>query len=151
MKDKKFKVYVASSWRNPWQQAAVAYLINAGFDVYDFRNPGGGDDNGFHWSDIDPDWKKWDFNRYAEGLRHRLAEDGFGKDFSAMKECDGCLLVNPCGRSAHLELGWFAGAGKPTAIWIPHGERIEPELMYKMSSMYDDLHQVVLAFQDVCP
>ena len=42
---------------------------------------------------------------------------------------DAFVLVMPCGRSAHLELGWAAGAGKPTAILLSDGE---PELMYKM-------------------
>lgn len=40
------------------------------------------------------------------------------------------VLVLPCGRSAHLELGWAVGAGKPTCILMAPNQ--EPELMYRM-------------------
>ena len=43
---------------------------------------------------------------------------------------DTCVLVLPCGRSAHTEAGWMAGAGKRVLAYIP--EMLEPELMYKL-------------------
>ena len=46
--------------------------------------------------------------------------------------CDTCVLVLPCGRSAHTEAGWFAGKGRTTIAYI--SERQEPELMYKLFS-----------------
>ena len=49
-------------------------------------------------------------------------------DVEAMKECDACVLVLPCGRSAHTEAGWFCGAGKKVVVYIPCKQ--EPELMY---------------------
>ena len=52
------------------------------------------------------------------------------KVFEAMEACDTCVLVLPCGRSAHTEAGWFAGKGKMTIAYIP--EKQEPELMYKL-------------------
>jgi hypothetical protein len=48
------RIYVASSWRNDVQPVAVEMFRQLGHEVYDFRNPRPGD-NGFHWSDIDPD------------------------------------------------------------------------------------------------
>jgi hypothetical protein len=48
-------------------------------------------------------------------------------DFSAMRWADTCVMLLPSGRSAHLELGWMAGAGKRTCILTQDGE--EPELM----------------------
>jgi hypothetical protein len=47
----------------------------------------------------------------------------------ALKWCDTCVLVLPCGRSAHLEAGWAAGAGKFTVGLLADGE---PDLMWKM-------------------
>lgn len=41
---------------------------------------------------------------------------------------DCCVLLLPCGRSAHFEAGYFWGAGKPVHILL--AERNEPELMY---------------------
>ena len=50
-----------------------------------------------------------------------------------MQESQACVLVLPCGRSAHLEAGWFCGEKKPVYIFQP--ERLEPELMYKMATL----------------
>ena len=48
------KIYVASSWRNVFQQDVVGILRDLGHEVYDFKNPPHGN-GGFQWSDIDPD------------------------------------------------------------------------------------------------
>lgn len=119
------KIYVASSWRNAYQPAVVAQLREAGHEVYDFRNPP--NSTGFAWSEIDPDWQGWSAAQYRALLNHPRAQQGFNADFDGMKWADVCLLVLPCGRSAHLELGWCAGAGKRTIILTNDGE--EPELM----------------------
>lgn len=114
------KIYVASSWRNIYQPSVVDLCRKAGHEAYDFRNPGPGD-NGFGWSEIDPAWKAWDFERYRKLLDHPRAQQGFNLDMGALRECDACLLVYPCGKSAHLELGWATGAGKRTALLVPEG------------------------------
>jgi len=127
------KIYVASSWRNQAQPMAVAILRQAGHEVYDFKEPTPGD-NGFHWSEIDAGWKSWDVGRYRKALEHPLAQDGFGKDFAAMEWADACVIVMPCGRSAHLEAGWFCGQSKQCWWWFPPDSMVEPELMVKMGS-----------------
>lgn len=124
----KRKIYVASSWRNEQQQDVVAKLRSIGHDVYDFKNPSLGN-TGFSWSEIDKDWKNWSEEQYREALHHPIAMAGFASDFNAMQWADTCVLVLPCGRSAHLELGWFCGQGKQTIILL---DRMEPELMVKM-------------------
>ena len=74
------------------------------------------------------------------------AERQFHNDIEAMEACDVCVLVLPCGRSAHTEAGWFAGKGRTTIAYIP--ERQEPELMYKLFSgvccSMDELINVLL-------
>ena len=123
------RIYVASSWRNPYFPEVVTRLREAGHEVYDFRNPPHGG-AGFHWTDIDPDAPNWTYAQYAEGLRHPLAERQFQADIDALTWADTCVLVLPCGRSAHTEAGWMAGAGKRVLAYIP--EMVEPELMYKL-------------------
>ena len=123
-------VYVASSWRNPLQPGIVHILRAAGIDCYDFRNPAPGE-SGFAWSDIDPDWLNWSADAYVKALKDPIAEHGFRRDFDAMQRADTFVLVLPCGRSAHLELGWAIGAGKRTCILTSDGQ--EPELMAKMA------------------
>jgi hypothetical protein len=127
------RIYVASSWRNTDQPAVVAALRAAGHEVYDFKNPKPGDD-GFRWRDVG--LSRNDDNACApadlrQALTHPRAVEGFASDFGAMNWADACVLVLPCGRSAHLEAGWMAGAGKPTLVLAPlDGRPIEPELMY---------------------
>lgn len=126
-------VYVASSWRNPIHIAVVAALGAAQIDCYDFRNPPNG--AGFGWEEIDPGHDRGrrgatSASTYLAMLGHERADEGFAADFAAMEKADTFVLVLPCGRSAHLELGWAVGAGKRTAILLE--DPIEPELMYRM-------------------
>lgn len=123
------RIYVASSWRNQYFPAVVEALRQAGHEVYDFRNPPHGG-NGFRWTDVDPDAMDWTFEEYAEGLHHPLAERQFRADMDALEWASVCVLLLPCGRSAHTEAGWMAGAGKRVLALIP--EKSEPELMYKL-------------------
>jgi len=124
------KIYVASSWRNNIQPVVVAELRKLGHEVYDFRNPAPGN-NGFHWSEIDTEWKNWKHEDFLEALNHPIAEKGFKLDMGALHVSDICVLVLPCNRSAHLEAGYKIGQGKPTIILLD--ESCEPELMYKMT------------------
>lgn len=130
------RVYVASSWLYAYQQTAVAALRDAGFEVYDFRHPAPGN-NGFAWSAIDPDWQKWTPEQFRAALKHPVAV----RAYDGMKWADACVLVLPCGRSAHLEAGWMAGAGKRVLVWC--AELPEPELMYGL------LHGMKLTLSEV--
>lgn len=123
------KIYVASSWRNEYYPEVVMKLREAGFDVYDFRNPPSGNE-GFHWHNVSDKWLDWTPVEYRDNLEHTLAEQQFKNDIEAMESCDICVLVLPCGRSAHTEAGWFVGKGKKTIAFIPTKQ--EPELMYKL-------------------
>lgn len=124
------KIYVAISWRNDHQPQVVATLRTAGHEVYDFKNPKPVD-NGFHWSDIEPDWQQWNPEAFRRGLSHPIAERGFASDWNAMCWAEACVLVMPCGRSAHIEAGYFVGSGKRLVILL--ADKGEPELMYKMT------------------
>lgn len=127
------KTYLASSWRNPYQPVVLEELRNAGFQVYDFRNPKPGN-TGFGWRQtIDRPIKTGD--DLLEALAHPRAQEGFDLDFSAMRWAEACVLLLPCGNSAHLEAGWFAGCGKPVAVLCR--ELREPELMYKCFDVAD--------------
>ena len=127
------KIYVASSWRNDHQPGVVNLLRANGYEVYDFKKPIPGDD-GFHWSEIDGSWKSWTVSKYRDALDHPIAEAGYAKDMHAMLWADSCVVVMPCGRSAHLEAGWFCGQGKPCIFLFPDGVMVEPELMVKMGN-----------------
>lgn len=135
-------IYVASSWRNPVQIGVIHALRAAGLEAYDFRKPKTHND-GFHWSEVMPSVayggsgelrhvqaQSASAEDFLVALEHERCIEGFGLDFGAMQECDTCVLVLPCGRSAHLELGWFVGQGRKTAILLD--DPVTPELMYRM-------------------
>lgn len=134
------RIYVASSWRNTLQPTVVEVLRSHGHEVYDFHNPAPGNE-GFSWKDVGgidggderraPRPKGSDYvpaERYLEMVAHPVAKRGFAHDFDAMQWADTFVMVLPCGKSAHLELGWATGAGKRTAVLLE--SPMEPELMY---------------------
>lgn len=140
------RVYVASSWRNALQPSVVERLRAEGHEVYDFRHPAPGNE-GFHWSAIDPKWKEWTPDQYRRALDHTIAEAGFAFDMEALSACEACVLVLPCGRSAHLEAGLACGEGKQTYFLMT--EPSEPELMYKMGSgVVTSLDELVAALAE---
>lgn len=128
------KIYVASSWRNEDHKNIVGGIrAFCGHEVYDFKNPRPGC-NGFHWSEIDPDWQSWKPAQFRTALQDDIASKGFSSDWEAMQWADVCVLLLPCGRSAHLEAGWFVGQGKKVIVHAPNEmPNFEPELMYLMT------------------
>ncbi len=122
------RIYVASSWRNTIQPSVVELLRAAGHEVYDFRAPPNGVP-GFAWSAAGmPPREVLDAHTYRKILTTSpMCALGFVNDLRGMQWADVCVLVLPCGRSAHLEAGWFCGAGKRCIILTADEE--EPELM----------------------
>lgn len=135
------KLYIASSWRNQYYTETVEKFRAAGFDIYDFRNPP--TVHGFKWSMIDGNYMEWTPAEYREQLNNNpLARQQFSNDISAMESCDACVLVLPCGRSAHTEAGWFAGRGKKVVAYLP--EKVEAELMYGLfTDVCDSIDDVI--------
>jgi len=123
------KIYVASSWRNQWQPGVVDALRQHGHEVYDFRNPP--NRTGFGWRQVALDMAGREAvaaEEMAKALAHPIAQAGFKSDHDAMEWADTFVMVLPCGKSAHLELGWACGKGKRTIIlWVLYDT---PELMY---------------------
>jgi hypothetical protein len=74
------------------------------------------------------DWEP--VSEYLAMLAHPRADEGFASDAGALAASDVVVMILPCGKSAHLELGWASGAGKRTAILLE--DPVEPELMYKL-------------------
>lgn len=126
------KVFVSSSWRNDRQPSVVLELRAAGYQVYDFRAPEEGE-SGFSWAEVDVGWLGWSASDFRDHLDHPRVEQAFDFDMNALRECDALVMVQPCGRSAALELGWACGAAKPAIVLLDDGE---PELMLKMADHF---------------
>jgi nucleoside 2-deoxyribosyltransferase len=122
---KKLTIYLASSWKNQRYPEVLQALRAAGHDVYDFRH------QGFSWSSVDPGWRQWSPAQFCDALKTDTAKKGFATDMNALIEADVVVLLMPCGRSAHLELGFACGAGKVALVL--QEEPAEAELMYGMT------------------
>lgn len=109
----------------------------AGHEVYDFRNPAEGD-NGFGWAQIGHSNGEGAGARVNAGelvklLEHKRAHHSFHLDMGGLIDCEACVMLAPCGNSAHLEAGWARGNGKPLIVFVPAAVSIQPELMYLMA------------------
>ena len=117
------KVYVASSWRNEVYPEVVRALRKAGHEVYDFRH------QSVSWEEFD-----WNVTNGVTSdelfgvLEHPVVQTRFSNDMTALKDCDAVVCVLPCGRSAHLELGYGIGTGKSTVLLWHDGD--EPDIMH---------------------
>lgn len=137
----KRKIYIASSWRNEHQNSVVRACRALGHEVYDFKNSP--NKLGFNWGQIDNNYKIWTTKEYIEALYSPLATERFNADMEALNWCDTCVLLLPCGRSAHLEAGYCLGQQKDTFIFVSK-EQFEPELMYKMAKhrIFDNIEGI---------
>lgn len=127
-------VYVASSWRNILHDGIIQMLKAADIPHYDFKEP----TSAFAWEQVMPNYipgsEDIAIGDYLAGMAHPLAQAGLAQDKAALDKADTLVLVLPCGKSAHLELGYAIGQGKRTCIFIPSKpDSIQPELMYGMA------------------
>lgn len=124
------RIYLASSWRNEFYYQTLARLRGEGHLVYDFRNPP--DRPGLRWEELGNEFIR---TNTIAGTKSMLRSEGavraFDGDYAAMEWADTCVMVMPCGASAHLELGWFAGRNKKSIVFFPPGwnDGRDPELM----------------------
>ena len=130
----KLKIYIASSWQNKEYEQVLNTLRLEGYETYDFKHPENKELSSFDWEKLDKEYNRWTCSDFKKALNHPETIKAFQKDFQAMQEADFCVLLLPCGRSAHSEAGWMKGKGKKVFI-LDLSENPKPELMYKM---YDD-------------
>ena len=130
----KFKIYLASSWQNKEYEQVLNTLRLEGYETYDFKHPENKELSSFDWEKLDKKYNRWTCSDFKKALNHPETIKAFQKDFQAMQEADICVLLLPCGRSAHSEAGWMKGNGKKVFI-LDLSDNPKPELMYRM---YDD-------------
>lgn len=142
------RIYVASSWKNWKQDIVVSCLEGLGHNVYDFKK------DGFSWKEVMPNYDGGTVSQseYLEALEHPRSDEGYQRDKEHLIRADVTILVLPCGRSAHLELGVAVGMeNQRTAILLDgdyeDGSRngqVTPDLMYKLVDyVAPDIHSLL--------
>ena len=120
------RIYLIGSLANRAIVALANRLRDEGWDVFDdWISPG---------EEADEKWREYEQLRgrgYKEALNGRHARHIFEFDFKHLQEADVVVMILPCGRSGHLELGWAIGQGKPAYILFD-GEPSRYDLMYAL-------------------
>jgi hypothetical protein len=108
-------VYLIGSLRNPEVPKVAKILRDRGLDVFDDWHAGG--------EKADEEWMKYEQGRgrdYHEALDGHAAKHTFEYDKFHLDRAHVGVMVAPCGKSGHLELGYLLGQGKPGYIYMEH-------------------------------
>ena len=101
-------VYLIGSLRNPKIVEIGNVLREAGYDCFEDWHAGG--------PEADDEWQRYETQRgrsYKQALAGYHAAHIFHYDLHHLDRADVGVLIAPAGKSAHLELGYLIGHGKP--------------------------------------
>lgn len=135
-------IYVIGSLKHDRAANVANQLREESFNVFDDWHAQGTDAD-HHWAR----YEKRKGHNYREALAGKAAEHAFSFDYNHLLLCKAAVLVYPCGKSAHLELGWVLGKGKPGFILLD-GEPDQFELMVKFATaICYDVEELVAAIR----
>lgn len=130
-------VYIIGSLRNPAVPRLGNALREAGYEAFDEWFAGG--------READDEWQRYEDVRaraYHEALYGYHAKNVFNFDKYHLDRSHAAILVAPAGRSAHLELGYMIGKGKPGfVLMVKEPERFDVMLLFanKVCRTIDDI------------
>ena len=113
------KIYIASSWQNPYLDHIVSILNDRNHQVHDFRANGA-------TRPAPPPLTDGSLDNVMSYLHLTSTQTSYQRHCEALVEAEVLLCVLPCGRSAHVELGMALGLSIPVVL-VHNG--IEPDLM----------------------
>ncbi len=118
--------YLIGSLRNPQIPEFANQLTAEGYDVFaDWYSPGPDAD------DFGRDYSKARGRTYREFLDSYAAKNVFQFDKYHMDRCDAAVLLMPAGKSAHTEMGYTVGRGKPCyLVFEEEPERYEVMIQF---------------------
>lgn len=131
-------IYLIGSLRNPRIPRIANLLRHAGLDVFaDWFGAGETADD--RWRDYEQSQGR----TYCEALRGPAAQNVFRFDKRHLEMSDAVVLVAPAGKSAHLELGWALGQGKPGYVLLD-GEPERWDVMYGFcTAVFDNTDDLI--------
>ncbi len=121
------RVYLIGSLRNrEYVQKVAEHLRVANYEVFDdWLAPG---------PEADDKWKEYEETRgrtYEEALSGFAAQHVFDFDYHHIHRADIGILVMPCGKSGHMELGYMIGRGKRCYVLMDKPDRWD--VMYQFA------------------
>ena len=131
-------IYIIGSLRNTKVPEVGDKLREAGYEAFDQWYSAG--------PDADDHFKQYHIDRgnsYSKALESYAARHIFNFDKTHLDRCDAAIIVLPGGRSAHLELGYIIGTGKPGYVLLDN-ESDRWDLMYQFASgIYSSVEQLI--------
>jgi len=119
-------IYLIGSLRNPEVPRVGVHLRQLGFDVFDDWFAGG--------EIADDSWRDYERSRgrtYQQALEGYAAKHVYEFDLYHLNRCDIGVMILPCGKSGHLELGRMS-SNKPTYVLMDDPERWD--VMYQFAT-----------------
>lgn len=134
---KHFNVYIGGALANPEIVRITALLKDNSISAFsEWYTPG---------AEADVKWRDYEIALgydYRTALKRPAAVNTFTFDKRHIDECDTFLMVLPCGKSAHMELGYAIGKGKRGIIYMPN----EPE---RWDVMYGFADRIVMTDKEL--
>ena len=121
-------IYLIGSLRNPRVPEVAAELRKCGFEVFDDWYAAG--------PEADDKWQEYELFRghsFSEALQGHAASHVFEYDRFHLNRAHAGVLVYPAGKSAHIEMGYLAGQGKPCFALL-EGEPDRSDVMKRFAS-----------------
>lgn len=122
------RIYIGGSMKNERVNDLAKQLRSVGIEVFDDWICSG--------PDADDHWKEYEEDRgrtYIEALQGAHAKNVVEFDKFNIDRSDAFVMVLPCGRSAHIELGYCVGVGKPSYIVLT-SDHDRWDVMYAMAT-----------------
>ena len=140
------KLYIASSWKNEGLLIELAERIRSWGHEVDCFCDGRSGRYVFSFTELPGHERMTE----PEFLAHPKTQRAFAEDRGWLEWAEGCVLVLPAGRSAHLEAGYAKGCGKPVFILgeFPVGEI---DVMYGFATAllrWDQLNELKAMLDD---
>lgn len=139
--------YLIGSLRNPEIVPIGIKLREAGLEVFDdWIAPG---------PEADDWWKKYEETRgrtYKEALKGWAATHVYEFDKHHLDRSDIAILALPAGKSAHLELGYMLGKGKPGYVLFPEVSEEDQrwDVMYQFASgIFFNLDELIVELKSL--
>lgn len=118
-------IYVIGSLTNPRIPEIGITLRKHGFDVFTQWHAAGPEADKF-WQEH---FQSQGFS-YRDALQQDFPQTAFKFDDEHIQASEAVVMVMPCGRSGHLELGVAIGQGKRGYILLEEGEPAKWDLMW---------------------
>ena len=130
-------IYLIGSLRNPEIPSITKRLMDAGISVFsEWYGAGERADDSFK------EYHKDLGRTYLEALETDAAKIIFTFDKDHIDQADAVILVNPCGRSGHVEFGYAVGKGKKAYYLLDDPNRWDLMLQFA-TGIFTNLDDII--------